>query len=224
MSANGQKPLVIIGVPCGDMMHSETARCLWCVGRATNNSRQGLAVTHTSIVANGRNNCVEAMQSLGGDYLMFIDSDMVFPQDTIDRLMAHGKDICGATYVRRGPPFDNLGQATPEYASHEKGLIKMFYIPTGMLLIKRKVFEALEAPYFRYGIAEEIKRVKGEDMDFCERAREAGFDIWCDLDLSMELRHIYTYMLSPIDPSTRAVAENFKKAEALSQMEAQGNG
>lgn len=207
-----EKPIVMIGMPCGDMIHSETAQCLWGVGRATRNARQGLAMTHSSIVANARNNCVTGAQSVKAAYLMFIDSDMVFPPETIDRLLAHDKDIVGATYVRRGPPFDNLGKSIDADAAKQSGLVEMTHMPTGMLLIRMSVFDKLTKPYFRYNTNEDLGLIDGEDMCFSRLAREAGFQIFCDLDLSMELRHIYTYMLSPVDPSTRAVAENFKAA------------
>lgn len=229
MSMNGKqsldnRPVVIIGLPCGDMLHSEMANCLWGVGRATRNSRQGVAIAHSSIVANARNSCVAAAQDAKADYLMFIDSDMVFPPDTIDRLMAHDKDIVGGTYVRRGPPFDNLGKSIDPDQDKKSGLVEMSHIPTGMLLIKMSVFNKLPKPYFRYGVEESLGIINGEDMTFCRMVREAGFRIYCDIDLSMELRHIYTYMLSPMDPSTRAVAENFKIAEARNNKARAANG
>jgi len=207
------RPLVAIGLPCGDMMHSETAQCIWGIGRGNANCRQGIVMAHSSIVANARNNCVGGAQRINADYIMFIDSDMIFPPNTIDRLLAHKKDIVGGTYVRRGPPFDNLGSSIPEHMDRQSGLVEMTHMPTGVLLIKTSVFDKFKRPYFRYSIDEDKEQIGGEDMLFSEMARERGFRIFCDLDLSSELRHIYTYMLSPVDPSTRAVADNFKKAE-----------
>jgi hypothetical protein len=181
-------------------------------------------MAHTSIVANGRNLCVNGMFQMNADYILFIDSDMIFPSDTLNRLLMHKKDIVGGTYVRRGPPFDNLGASIPADQNKQSGLVEMTHIPTGMLLIKRKVFEQLKNPYFRYSVSEELGCNNGEDMEFCKTVRELGFQIFCDLDLSMELRHIYTYMLSPVDPSTRAVAENFKKMAKAEQLRQVGHG
>lgn len=215
-----QKPLVIIGVPCGDTMHSAMASCLWGIGRGSTDARQGFVIAQNSIIANGRNNLVATMISNKADYLLQIDSDLVFPPDTLNRLLAHGKDIVGATYVRRGPPFDNLGASIKSDMDKQSGLVEMTHIPTGMLLVKRKVYEAMKAPWFRYTDNEELGCVNGEDMVFSIRIREAGYKIFCDLDLSMELRHMYLYPLSPIDPSTRAVAETFKAAAAAQEKEA----
>jgi len=44
------------------------------------------------------------------------------------------------------------------------------------LLVKTRVFGKLDKPYFRFGKL-------GEDFDFCQRAVNAGFDIWVDQDV-----------------------------------------
>ena len=62
-------------------------------------------------------------------------------------------------------------------------------IPTGCLLIRMSVFDALAKPYFRYVIDEVGGEIVGEDYVFCDRAREAGFRIWCDAALSLEIGH-----------------------------------
>lgn len=209
-----KKPLVLIGVPCGDLVNATMMSCLWALGRTSLSAVQGLSTSQSSIVANGRNSLVKAAMSIKADYLLQIDSDMVFPPDCLDRLLAHDKDIVGGTYVRRGPPFDNLGASIEADIDKREGLVEMTHIPTGMLLVKMKVFEALKAPWFKYTDNEELGCVNGEDMIFSARAREAGFQLFCDLGLSMDLRHMYVYPLSPVDPSTRAVAENFKAAAA----------
>ena len=48
-----------------------------------------------------------------------------------------------------------------------------------------------QSPYLLKRITRaEGEKILGEDYYFCERAREAGFEIWCDGDLSRELAHI----------------------------------
>ena len=48
---------------------------------------------------------------------------------------------------------------------------------SGGMLIRRRVLEGMERPYF----AAELSH----DVDFCVKAREAGFEVYCDLDLPM---------------------------------------
>ena len=64
----------------------------------------------------------------------------------------------------------------------------MKIIPTGCLLIRMRVFDKIPKPWFSTRI--EGEKIQGEDYYFCDRAREAGFEIWCDGDLSREIGHI----------------------------------
>ena len=59
----------------------------------------------------------------------------------------------------------------------------------GMLMIKRAVFEKLRKPWFETCYREEHDDWLGEDVYFCIRAREAGFGIWVDHDLSKQVTH-----------------------------------
>lgn len=215
--ASAKRPLILIGNPCGDMVHAKFAMCLWGLGRGAKDHRQGVCQGSSSIVAHAREQTVHGAIASSADYLMQIDSDMVFPMNTIDKLLAHGKDIVGCSYVRRGPPFDNLGNMLhPEQdKGKEDGLVEMLHMPTGMLLIKMDVFKALTTPYFRYETDEASGKVRGEDIVFSERCRAAGFSLWCDLTLSKEIGHIYNYVLMPEDPATRDVAEKFKENQKV---------
>ncbi len=56
------------------------------------------------------------------------------------------------------------------------------------MLIRTSVFNALQKPYFN--LAAEGDQLRGEDYYFCEKARAAGFEIWCDGDLSTQIGHI----------------------------------
>jgi hypothetical protein len=51
------------------------------------------------------------------------------------------------------------------------------------------VFDKLAKPYFRFEV-DDKEQIVGEDYVFCDRAREAGFRIWCDAALSREIGHI----------------------------------
>lgn len=207
------QPLVALGVPCGDRVHKEFAETLWALGRGARHHRQGLVCGQSSMVTHARDQVVEGAMKIGADYLMFLDSDMICPWDTIDRLLAHSRDIVGATYVRRGPPFDNLGHALLDSdRGASRGLVEMTHIPTGMLLIKMSVFAKFKRPFFRFEIDEAAGISRGEDFVFSEMARAADFKLWCDIDLSKEVGHSYQYLLRTEDPMTRKIAESYKDA------------
>lgn len=159
------------------------------------------------------------MFAINADYVMMIDSDMTFPSDTVDRLLAHDKDIVGATYVRRGPPFDNLGETLNATGDIQSGLVEMKRIPTGMLLIRAEVFKRLRRPYFRFGIDEIHGANIGEDCTFSDMVRDLDYQIWCDVDLSKEIGHLHQYALTVEDPSVRAISARYQE-----EMRATANG
>jgi len=145
----------------------------------------------SSIVAEARNRCVELAREHRADALLFLDSDMVFPRDTLHRLLAWDRDIVGATYPKRVPPHEILGANLPDGRVESDGaLMEMRHLPTGCLLIRMTVFDALEQPSFRFRLDPDSGQIVGEDYDFCDRARNAGFGVWCDTKLSFEIGHI----------------------------------
>lgn len=181
-------PFVALGIPSGDMLHTDFAMALAMLCQSPG-APIFLLNARSSLVPLGRNQCVAAAQIMKATHLLFLDTDMVFPADTLARLLAHDKDIVGATYSQRMPPFHPLCvNENGEHAHLTRGLARMRLMPTGCLLIRLAVFDALDKPYFR--LAVEAEQLRGEDYHFCESARAAGFEIWCDGDLSKEIGHV----------------------------------
>jgi hypothetical protein len=71
----------------------------------------------------------------------------------------------------------------------DEGLVGMRHLPLGVMLIRMSVFDRLTKPYFRIPFVEGEDNY-GEDLDFCNRAREAGFQVWCDVSASNEIGHL----------------------------------
>ncbi len=180
--------LVAVGLPSGDLVHADFAMSL---AMLCMNPEPAVALVNarSSLIPVGRNQCVEAAKAMKASHLFFLDSDIVFPPDTLKRLLAHGKDIVGASYSKREPPYYPLTVTEEnEHAFIKAGLRKVKLIPTGCLLMRMNVFDALTTPYFN--LAVEGGQLRGEDYFFCEKARASGFTVWCDGDLSMQLGHI----------------------------------
>ena len=183
-------PRVAIVVPSGDMVHADFAMAYAQLCMASAALQLRLITVKSSIVAQARNNGVELARNCGADLLFFLDSDMLFPPTALFRLLLHRKDIVGATYTKRVAPFGILGTSLAEQPAVLSGdLLEMQRIPTGCLLINMGVFEKLSKPYFRFDVDAD-GAIIGEDYVFCDRAREAGFRIWCDAVLSREIGHI----------------------------------
>ena len=142
-----------------------------------------------SLVARARNKLVADFLATDCTHLLFLDSDMTFPYDALARLLSHQKDIVGATYVRRRFPHGLLGSKIDGSAEvPTTGLVQMAEMPTGCLLIKMDCFDLIEKPYFRHKVSGD--HMIGEDILFCRTMTALGKEIWCDMDLSLQLGHL----------------------------------
>lgn len=111
----------------------------------------------SSMITKARNDLVRASLEAEADYVLFVDTDMVFPADALVRLINRQKEIVGCVYNKRVPPYETMGQlttpqgVTPEQAvslSRKGGLWEATMLPGGMILIKTEVFRKLHWPWF----------------------------------------------------------------------------
>ncbi len=157
-----------------------------------------------TLIFDQRNKLVETAIENKADYLLFVDADMRFPKDTLKILMAHDKDIIGVNATTRSEPVKptaknfivNQDQSVdwlPIYSNAMSGISKADGIGCGVMLVKTKVFKAMEEPYFYF---EQLgnNKILGEDIYFCIKAKDEGFDTWVDHDLSKGIRHIGQYV------------------------------
>jgi hypothetical protein len=157
-----------------------------------------------TLIFDQRNNLVKTALEIKADYLLFVDADMRFPKDTLKILMAHNKDIIGVNATTRSEPVkptaknllihENGGvDWLPIYSNAKSGIEMVDGIGCGIMLIKRKVIEGMEEPYFFF---EQLpgNKMLGEDIYFCIKAKDAGFETWVDHDLSKQIKHIGQYV------------------------------
>ena len=134
-------------------------------------------------------------QCVGGfDALLFSDLDVRFGVHDVLRLVGHNKPIVGGAYLSRGDAhfveaglFGLPGEVKFRYTKLEQGLKKVDFVGAGFLLVRRQVFENLDFPWFRRFVLEkgDCAVNVGEDLAFCIAAKAAGYDIYCDFDLSL---------------------------------------
>ena len=139
--------------------------------------------------ATARNACVYRMLKGNFTHLFFMDSDMVFPKKTLQRLLDRDVDIVGGFYVRKRKGFLPTaflkghrigGKYMTEWVTDYR---EVEGIGTGCLLIKREVFEKVGVPWFEYkwsGPLAPDGHMVTEDLTFCDKAIDKGYKIWCD--------------------------------------------
>jgi cellulose synthase/poly-beta-1,6-N-acetylglucosamine synthase-like glycosyltransferase len=158
-----------------------------------------------TLIFDQRNSLVRTAVEEKCDYILFIDADMRFPKTTLERLLAHKKDIIGVNATTRMMPpkptarniqinEDGSVDWLEVFSNKEKGISKVDAIGCGVMLIKTSCLNNIPQPYFYF---EQLLKGKllGEDIYFCIKAKDAGIDTWVDHDLSMEIGHVgsYTY-------------------------------
>ena len=144
-------------------------------------------------VAENRNYIVVQAKRNNSDYVLFVDDDMVFPPETLEMLLATGKDIVGvASNSRCLPPSPTVGQMdengnykdpdrhSPRQMQLPKELFEAYFVGGGVLLVNMGVFTQLPAPWFRFETDENGMVTTGEDGYFCKTAREHHIGVWCE--------------------------------------------
>jgi len=131
------------------------------------------------------------------DYLFFIDADMIFRPDILEKLFYRHKGIIGAIYSYRcgkehGPCIYEYDKKTGAFNNYQhwpvrKGVVKVGGIGTGLLLMKISVLKKIPVPRFAYlecitPDAKGNRRRLGEDLSFCIRCRENKINIYADTD------------------------------------------
>jgi len=194
---------ILIGICTNRDIKAKTLESLLNLVHYTTHELEFVIATRGYTVAENRNYCVVQAQRCNADYILFVDDDMTFPQETLDVLLSHGKDIVGVNSYSRILPLspttglmnEKGGYKHPDkYPTFEMKIpempFKAYFVGTGVCLIKRSVFENIKKPWFEFEMSEDGCMTHGEDGLFCDKAREAGYEIWCDPFL--EIGHIGT--------------------------------
>lgn len=170
---------------------------------------QAIYTVAGTLIFDQRNKLAQAALDQECDYILWIDADMRFPKNTIERLLAHDKDIVGVNATTRtlpvGPTAKQLKIDMEKKENHwysinskgKKGIERVTAIGCGVMLVKAKVFRETPKPWFYFYELPGGKTL-GEDVHFCIAAHDAGFETWVDHELSQEIGHIgqYTYSWS----------------------------
>lgn len=137
-----------------------------------------------------RNRLAEMAVEEGFSHLFMLDVDMLYPADSLMRLLRDDVDIVCGLACRRTPPHVPVClQPTAErfvfevQMPKERGLLKCGAVGGGGTLINTDVFRALDPPYFSYQHRMPDGKQVGEDLYFCQIAADAGKQVYCRTDL-----------------------------------------
>jgi len=147
-------------------------------------------------VGDARNKLGEESLKLKSNYLLFLDEDVIIPQDAIARLVNlgdEGRDIvAGVYYSKQIPPQPLIfkGRGTGSFKNWTVGEIleDVDGVGMGLTLIRTELFNKLKKPWFKTIGAEKFTTKKGQTVSFstdealyfCDKAISKGFRITVD--------------------------------------------
>lgn len=178
----------LIAIPSMDTVAVQFAQSLACLQKTGEVSVQ---FNVGSLIYESRNKLAQDAIKGGFDRVLWFDSDMAFPADTLVRLGQHldnGADIVSGLYFRRTAPYtpvlfsklDMDAEARCTWAGYDDYPEELFEIAGcgfGCVLMNTEV---LVDVFAHFGTAFAPIGNTGEDVAFCVRARALGHKIVCD--------------------------------------------
>ena len=152
--------------------------------------RIGVFCPQSYSIGDSRNLIVQHALEIGYDYIMWIDSDMILPKNTLKKLMSHDKDIVSGVYAYKilggenavakrfvKDKVDTYGDIPLKEIRETETLMEVDGIGFGCVLTKVDIFRNIRKPWFKYSTK------MGEDIYFCRKAQAKGYKIFLDTSI-----------------------------------------
>lgn len=192
---------ILIGIPTGESVRSgfafDFARLVGTTIAHTSDIVLSPVMLQGTILPSSRQNIV--LEAIGAEatHILWLDSDMRFPGNSLLRLLEHDKPIVACNVTTRKMPIQPVtkkkvnGVIELVYTKPEShGLEAVDFIGFGCVLTSVDVFRSLPLPHFHLLYNKERAEFGGEDAFFSYHAREGGFELLIDHDLSKEIGHV----------------------------------
>lgn len=191
----------MIVVPCMDQVPTQFCQSLAMLDK----SDCYIAFQMGSLIYMARNELAMKAIQFEADYILWLDSDMVFEPDTLKKLMKtmeeESADIVSGLYFRRSIPYKPVFYDRFEIVDDKPEKTEMDVIPDkpfevggvgfGCVLMKTSVcFDVMD----KFGTLFAPIMNVGEDIAFCWRARQCGYKII--LDPRIECGHVGHYVVT----------------------------
>jgi hypothetical protein len=197
---------VAVCIPARDTMVASTAFDIARMSAYDSRNRDGSLSFYTvssTLIFDARERLAAAALNDGADVILWIDSDMRFPKDVIEIMLSRNVPILGVNAVTRQRPAlptaknfvmitENEGKWVKIDSRGKVGIEKVTAVGCGVQMTRRVVFEKTPRPWFEFMKVNNNQWV-GEDVFFCVRAHDAGFDTYVDHDLSLHIGHVGQY-------------------------------
>lgn len=186
-------PKILIAVPCMDSVAAQFSQALAML------EKEGhclVSFVIGSLIYNSRNDLAKQAMKFECDFILWLDSDMVFPPKTLKHLLKRidetGADLISGLYFRRVAPFTPVAFSELEikedkaqwsdYTGELSGVHEIAGVGFGCVLMKTDMLLDMAAQFGDFfGPIGKL----GEDLSFCWRARQLGYKLMLDTDLKL---------------------------------------
>ena len=190
---------ILIAIPAMDMCPVPFAYSLATLNRFCPSR---ISIISGAAVHEARDALAREAMDDGCDRVLFVDSDMAFESDMMQRLSAEmdaGYDmVCGIFTKRRLPVTPVIyraidaqaGEALPYFDYPENALFEVTACGFGAVMLSTDLLRRVEAA--GNGLFAPLPKLS-EDLSFCVRAREVGARIACDSTVKVGHVGLMTY-------------------------------
>ena len=198
-------PSILVCMPTSGFVRTETAKSLALMfsyfgqhklDPHTRTERLAYCSVEGSMLCAQREMLVKkALQAKHVTHILFVDSDMEFPMDTIHKLYAHKKTYVAANCTTRAKPVlpvahDLAGERL--YSAGKSGLQEVTHVGLAIALVETEPLKSMRPPLFLMDWIPDMRNYCGEDVYFTQKLRELGHPIWVDHELSQQIKHVGT--------------------------------
>ena len=191
---------LLIAIPTNDMMPFQFVESLTKLIRRLDADEidYDVAFQGGTLVYVGRDKL--SLKAISGDYshILWLDADMVFTEDLVDDLVDCGKDIVtGIAHSRRAPYpsclfteiYPGVRRFDGEYPQEP---FKVAGCGMACVLMRADVIRDVWA---HHSTAFFPTRELGEDIAFCKRAVDLGYEIWAEPHV--QVGHVGHFVVYP---------------------------
>ena len=187
----------LIAIPCMDMVHTAFMESLLCLRPA---GEVAYKVTCSSLIYDARNMLAKTAVDGNFDRILWLDSDMVFQPDLMQRLSADldaGREFVTALCFNRRNPVGPCIYKETGYNQNGRELIpfankyldypenEIFEVKACGLAAAMMTTKLVKRIFAEYGAPFSPEPGFGEDLSFCVRCEASGIPVYCDSSIKV---------------------------------------
>lgn len=180
---------IVVGIPCMGTINAETVGSLWQLQLSYKDIDFKLYIISNSLVYQARTDIANYALKEQADYLLFLDSDIIFPYDALSKLLNQNKAMITGIYWSRNEfthnpiiydqikprsIFNRISEVTA-VKKQIQGVEPVKACGMGFCLIRKDLLQRITK---RYISPFEPYKGLGEDISFCYRVGQLNEKIY----------------------------------------------